>query len=68
MHNVRPDTFILLGTTWLVYINPECQDTFGDAAVRPCRYQLYSRDGIMQTVEGLHLEGQAAEALRLGQF
>jgi hypothetical protein len=58
----------LLGTTLLVYINPTCQDTFGDAAVKPCRYQLHGRDGVMQTVEGLHLEGQVAEALRLGQF
>jgi len=58
----------LLGTTLLVYINPERQDTFGDAAVRPCRYRLYGQDGSIQTVEGLHLEGQVAEALRLGQF
>ncbi|MGZ8221979.1 MAG: hypothetical protein ACXWT0_10050 [Methylobacter sp.] len=58
----------LLGTTLLVYINPERQDTFGDAAVRPCRYVLHGRDGVMQTVEDLHLEGQAAEALRQGQF
>jgi hypothetical protein len=58
----------LLGTTLLVYINPENQDTFGDAAVRPCRYLLHGRDSSMQTVEGYHLEGQNAEALRLGQF
>ncbi|MCK9636065.1 MAG: hypothetical protein M0R41_07280 [Methylobacter tundripaludum] len=58
----------LLGTTLLVYINPEHQDTFGDAAVKPCRYLLHGRDGIMQTVEGQHLEGQIAEALRNGQF
>jgi len=58
----------LLGATLLVYINPERQDTFGDAAVRPCRYQLYGRNGGIQTVEGQHLEGQAAEALRNGQF
>jgi len=58
----------LLGTTLLVYVNPERQDTFGDAAARPCRYVLYGWDGVMQTVEGQHLESQAAEALRLGQF
>jgi hypothetical protein len=58
----------LLGTTLLVYINPMCLDTFGDIAVRPCRYLLYGRDGGLQTVEGLYLEGQAAETLRLGQF
>ncbi|MCK9398321.1 MAG: hypothetical protein M0Q44_22390, partial [Methylobacter sp.] len=58
----------LLGATLLVYINPGRQDTFGDAAVKPCRYLLHGRDGSMQTVEGRHLEGQAAEALRLGQF
>jgi hypothetical protein len=58
----------LLGATLLVFINPERQDTFGDAAVRPCRYQIYRRDGNMQTLEGPHLEGQAAEALRNGQF
>ena len=58
----------LLGTTLLVYINPERQDTFGDAAVRPCRYHLYGRDGSMQIAEGSHLEGQIAEALRQDQF
>jgi hypothetical protein len=58
----------LLGSTLLVYINPEHQDTFGDAAVRPCRYVLHGRDGSMQTVESQHLEGQTAETLRLGQF
>ncbi|MGZ5071460.1 MAG: hypothetical protein ACXV9U_18465 [Methylobacter sp.] len=58
----------LLGTTLLVYINPENQDTFGEAAVRACRYLLHDRDGSVQTVEGRHLEGQSAEALRLGQF
>lgn len=58
----------LLGTTLLVYTNPELQDTFGHTAVRPCRYQLYGRDGVVQTAEGPHLEGQAAEALRQGLF
>jgi len=58
----------LLGATLLVYINPERLDTFGGAAVRPRRYDLYGRDGSMQTVEGEHLGGQAAEALRQGQF
>jgi len=58
----------LLGATLLVYINPERQDTFGDAAVRPYRYQLHGRDGSMQTVEGQHLKDEAVEALRLGQF
>jgi hypothetical protein len=58
----------LLGSTLLVYINPKRQNTFGQTAVRPCRYQLYGRDGNMQTVESPHLEGPAAEALRQGQF
>jgi hypothetical protein len=58
----------VLGATLLVYINSTRQDTFGDAAVRPCRYLLYRRDGVMQTVEDLHLEGPVAEELRLGQF
>lgn len=31
-------------------------------------YQLYGRDGVVQTVEGRYLEGQAAEALRQDQF
>jgi hypothetical protein len=58
----------LLGATLLIYINPERQDTFGDAAVRLCRFLLHGRDGIMQTVEGRHLEGQVADALRRGHF
>jgi hypothetical protein len=61
-------TCAILGTTLLVYINPTRQDSFGDAAVRPCRYQLYGQDGSMQVVEGRQLEGPAAESLRLGQF
>lgn len=58
----------LLGATLLVYINPSRQDTFGDTGVMPCRYRLHGRDGDMQTVEGLHLAGHVAKALRLGQF
>ena len=57
-----------LGSTLLVFINPLRQDTFGLTAVIPRRYQIYGQDGITQTVEGRHLEGQAAEALRLGNF
>ncbi|MEQ1621635.1 MAG: hypothetical protein ABL919_09525 [Methylococcales bacterium] len=57
----------LLGSTLLVYINHTHQDTYGDAAVKPCRYYLYGRDGNVQVVEGLYLEGQVAEALRFGQ-
>ncbi|MFI3186283.1 MAG: hypothetical protein QX198_09925 [Methylococcaceae bacterium] len=58
----------LLGATLLVYINSTRQDTFGQDAVKPNRYRLYGRDGIIQDMEGPHLEGQTAEALRLGQF
>lgn len=58
----------VFGATLLVYINPSRQDSFGDGGVRPCRYRLYGRDGGMQTVEGSHLEGQAAESLRFGEF
>jgi hypothetical protein len=57
-----------LGTTLLVYINSSRQDTFGDTAVRPCRYLLHGRDGGIQTVEGLCLKGQIAEELRLGHY
>jgi len=58
----------LLGATLLVYLNPSRQDSFGPAAVAPRRYQLHGHDGRLQTVEGPQLEGQTAEALRLGQF
>ncbi len=58
----------LLGSTLLVYINPGRLDTFGAAAVRPCRYQLHGRDGSTQTVEASQLEGKTAESLRQGQF
>ncbi|MFI3137846.1 MAG: hypothetical protein QX197_13810, partial [Methylococcaceae bacterium] len=58
----------LLGATLLVYINHERQDTFGDAAVKPCRYLLHGRNDNIQAVEAPHLEGQTAEALRQGQF
>jgi hypothetical protein len=58
----------LFGATLLVYINPERRDTFGQAAVRPCRYHLYGHDGSEKAVQNCYLEGQVAEALRLGQF
>lgn len=57
-----------LGTTLLVYLNPTGQDTFGDNAVQPCRYQLYGRDDSKQTMEASKLEDQTAEAIRLGCF
>ena len=58
----------LFGNTLLVYANPALLDTFGPGAALPCRYRLHGRDGTVQTVEGPHLEGPAAEALRLGHF
>ncbi|MDD2759863.1 MAG: hypothetical protein PHH11_06175 [Methylomonas sp.] len=58
----------LFGSTLLVYVNPNNQDTFGVAAVRPMRYRLYGPDGEIRTVEGASLRGQAAEALRRGQL
>jgi hypothetical protein len=64
----RSTACALLGATLLVYINPEHRDTFGQAAVKPCGYRLYGRSGSLQTIEGSCLEGQIAEALRLGQF
>ena len=68
--NLPADTVAcaFLGTTLLVYINPSRQDTFGDNAVLPASYHLYGRDGSQQMVEGCELEGQTAEALRLGHF
>ncbi len=58
----------LFGATLLVYLNPSRQDTFGPALVTPVAYRLYDREGRVQTVESRCLRGQAAEALRLGQF
>jgi len=58
----------LLGNTLLVYVNPQRLDTFGPDAVMPVRYQLRGRDGSVKTVEGAFIEGDDAEALRLGKF
>jgi len=58
----------LLGTTLLVYLNPSRLDTFGPDAAKPCRYHLQGQDGGLRTVEGSHLGGETAEALRLGRF
>jgi len=58
----------LLGATLLVYINPECRDTFGQAAVQTCRYRLYGRDDGEQLIESSYLEGEIVEALRDGRF
>jgi hypothetical protein len=57
-----------LGSTLLVYLNPSRQDCFGPEAVAPCRFHLHARDGGTTTVEGQHLAGSEAEALRLGHY
>jgi hypothetical protein len=56
----------LLGSTLLVYLNPERCDCFGPDAVAPRRFHLHRRDGRVTTVYGPQLEGPDAEALRLG--
>ncbi|AMK78918.1 MULTISPECIES: hypothetical protein [Methylomonas] len=61
-------TCTLFGSTLLVYLNPQHRDTFGPNAVKPIEYRLYGRDGGKQTFDGDCIEGQTAEALRLGQF
>jgi len=58
----------LLGSTLLVYLNPERRDCFGPDAVAPRRFRLHGRGDGVTTVEGSHLEGRQAEALRLGQY
>jgi hypothetical protein len=57
-----------LGSTLLVYLNPERGDCFGPEAVSPCRFHLHARDGDRTTVEGPHLSGPEAEALRDGRY
>jgi hypothetical protein len=58
----------LLGSTLLVYLNPQRRDCFGPAAVSPHRFHLHGRDGGRTTVEGPHLPGPEAEALRNGRY
>ena len=58
----------LLGSTLLVYLNPERRDCFGPDAVSPRRFNLYGRRGGVTTVEGARLQGQEAETLRLGHY
>jgi hypothetical protein len=58
----------LFGSTLLVYLNPERRDCFGPDAVAPRRFHLHGRGGGVTTVEGPRLEGQNAEALRLGHY
>jgi hypothetical protein len=58
----------LLGSTLLVYLNPERRDCFGPDAVSPRRFHLYGQGDGVTTVEGSHLEGREAEALRLGHY
>jgi hypothetical protein len=57
-----------LGSTLLVYLNPMRRDSFGPDAATPSRFRLYGRDGAEKAVDGPHLEGADAEALRLGQW
>jgi hypothetical protein len=58
----------LLGSTLLVYLNPDRRDCFGPDAVAPRRFHLHGRDGGVTTIEGSHLEGREAEALRVGHY
>jgi hypothetical protein len=58
----------LFGDSLLVYLNPARRDTYGADAVKPCGFQLYGRDGSVQTLQGPQLEGDIAAALRSGQF
>ncbi len=57
-----------LGSTLLVYLNPQRRDCFGSEAVSPRRFHLHGRDGGRTTVEGPHLSGPQAEALRNGEY
>jgi hypothetical protein len=58
----------LLGSTLLVYLNPSRQHCFGPEAVSPRRFSLYGRGDEVTTVDGSYLEGEEAEALRLGHY
>jgi hypothetical protein len=58
----------LLGSTLLVYLNPSRRDCFGPEAVSPRRFHLYGPSEGATMVEGAHLEGREAEALRRGDY
>ncbi len=58
----------LLGSTLLVYLNPERRDCFGPEAVAPRRFHLHARDGSVTTIDGPQLEGTDADALRRGAY
>ncbi|MGR8929638.1 MAG: hypothetical protein ACU836_03280 [Gammaproteobacteria bacterium] len=58
----------IFGSTLLVYLNPQRNNTYGEGGVSPCRYHLRRRNGDTQTVSSAYLEGENADALRRGEY
>ncbi|MCB1046040.1 MAG: hypothetical protein KDC10_02465 [Calditrichaeota bacterium] len=57
-------SFMFLGTVLVTYHNPRRRDTFGENAVRPCRWTLHHADGRVQVVVAERLSGTEARAVR----
>ncbi|PPD31661.1 MAG: hypothetical protein CTY19_13110 [Methylomonas sp.] len=58
----------LLGSTLLVYLNPQRKNTYGADSVAPGRFYLHGLDDTIQTVEGNCVRTETAEAIRRGEF
>jgi hypothetical protein len=58
----------LFGSTLLVYINPQRNNTFGEGCVCPRRYCLQRRDGSIQIVDSQYLEAENVDDLRRGEY
>ncbi|MNP34670.1 hypothetical protein D3C76_1279680 [compost metagenome] len=59
-------SFRFLGTTEVVYRNPQKKDTYGPNAASIRRLVVRRQDGSEQVVDGSVIEGQLAEEIRSG--
>lgn len=57
-------TFHFLGRIRVTYVNPRLAPTWGEAAVRPARFEVVDRDGNHQSLPGPVLRGGIARRIR----
>lgn len=57
-----------LGSTLVIYHNPERENTFGEDGVSPAAYKLIDQDGEVYQREDSVLKGKLAKKVRAGEF
>ncbi|MDD4734480.1 MAG: hypothetical protein PHP44_00070 [Kiritimatiellae bacterium] len=59
-------SFMFMGGTLITYSNPKRRDTFGAKAVKPVRFNVTTRGGVVKEFSGETLNTQTAQAIRQG--